>query len=136
MTPSRLSSVLRMVANRIDNSHQPSRIAVAAELRAILANLEQMGEGDDIIHMLADPTVGIEEVGLDETIFPKLLEDIASYLKQNGAQEVDFDGSDSFYVVCQPGKKEEASKALESLKSGALGEQAAAFVGLFKEMSE
>lgn len=86
MTPSQMSSVLRRIAAKLDNSRNPDQNLVAAELQRVIVALEpeQKKKGEEMLGKMKDWTRKLEESVKknDEDGGKKLFEEMAEYLKQ------------------------------------------------------
>lgn len=99
LSPSRLSSALRSISDRIDRSKMPSRSAVAAELRRVLAAMNGKS-ADDLKAMLV---AQIHAYDIDDQEFvsagmPDKVKAVEGVLRSHGVKAIDLTGREDLPV--------------------------------------
>lgn len=130
MNPVRLSFALRSVADRIDRSLRPSRSAVAAELRRVLAAMDEktisLDASSDIGYSDSNP-VDDDEDGVGHEI------EVA--LKAAGATSVKW--TDEGVDVSFPsGSEDGVRKAIEEVRGGSFGPDFGSYFSAMMELDE
>lgn len=130
MTPSRLSSVLRSFADKIDRSSRPSRSSVASELRRVLAAM-----GQKTICLDASGTIGYSDSNPVDDDENDDGQKVVDALEHAGASDVEWT-DEGVNVTFPEALEERVRKAIDAVKSGLAGPAFAAYFSVMKETNE
>jgi hypothetical protein len=130
MDPVRLSAHLRSVADRIDRSERPSRAAVAAEVRRVLAAM-----GEKTISLDASGDIGYSDSNPVDEDEDGVGHEIEVALKAAGATSVEWtdEGVDISFPA---GSEAGVRKAIDEIRNGSFGPDFGSYFSAMEEINE